>query len=46
MKLLVYEMEQHKPWFGDAGSKLLDYRKEGKLRWLKNPDHLNEERLI
>jgi len=31
-----YELKQHKPWFDEECSKLLDQRKQAKLQWLKN----------
>jgi hypothetical protein len=32
-----YELQQHKPWFDDESSKLIDRRKQAKLQWLQNP---------
>jgi hypothetical protein len=32
-----YELQQHKPWFDDECSKLIDIRKQAKLQWLQNP---------
>jgi hypothetical protein len=36
-----YELQQHKPWFDDECSKLLDRRKQAKLQWLQNPSQVN-----
>jgi hypothetical protein len=36
-----YELQQHKPWFGDEYSKLIDRRKQTKLQWLQNPSQVN-----
>jgi hypothetical protein len=32
-----YKLQQHKPWFDDECSKLIDRRKQAKLQWLQNP---------
>jgi hypothetical protein len=32
-----YQLQQHKPWFDDESSKLMDRRKQAKLQWLQNP---------
>jgi predicted metallo-beta-lactamase superfamily hydrolase len=32
--LCHYELQQHKPWFDDQYSKLIDRRKQAKLQWL------------
>jgi hypothetical protein len=37
-----YELQQHKPWFDDEYSKLMDRRKEAKLQWLQNPSQVTE----
>jgi hypothetical protein len=29
-----YELKQHKPWFDEECSELLDQRKQAKLQWL------------
>jgi hypothetical protein len=31
-----YELQQHKPWFNDECSKLIDRRKQAKFQWLQN----------
>jgi hypothetical protein len=36
-----YELQQHKPWFDDECSKLIDRRKPIKLQWLQNPSQEN-----
>jgi hypothetical protein len=32
-----YELKKHKPWFDEGCSKLLDQRKQAKLKWLQDP---------
>jgi hypothetical protein len=34
-------LKKHKPWFDEGCSKLLDQRKQAKLRWLHNPSKIN-----
>jgi hypothetical protein len=36
-----YELENHKPWFDEGYSKLLDQTKQAKLKWLKDPSEIN-----
>jgi 50S ribosomal subunit-associated GTPase HflX len=36
-----FELENHKPWFDEGRSKLLDQRKEAKLRWLQDQSEIN-----
>jgi hypothetical protein len=36
-----YELKQHKPWFGEGCSELLDQRKQAKLQWLQDPGEIN-----
>jgi hypothetical protein len=31
---LSYELKNHKPWFEEGGSKILDQIKQAKLQWL------------
>jgi hypothetical protein len=31
-----YDLKQHRPWFDEECSKLLDQRKQEKLEWLQN----------
>jgi hypothetical protein len=33
-----YELKQHKAWFDEGCSKLLDQRKQAKLQWLQDPN--------
>jgi hypothetical protein len=40
-----YELQQHKPWFDDGCSKLIDRRKQDKLRWLQNPSQVNGDNM-
>jgi len=34
-------LKQHKPWFEEECSKLLDQSKQAKLQWLQNPSQTN-----
>jgi hypothetical protein len=34
------ESKKHKPWFDEACSKLVDQRKQAKLRWLQDPSEI------
>jgi hypothetical protein len=36
-----YELQQHKPWFDDECSKLIDRRRQAKLQWLPNLSQVN-----
>jgi hypothetical protein len=40
-----YEPKQHKPWFDEGCSKLLNQRKEAKLQWLQDPSEINGDNL-
>jgi hypothetical protein len=40
-RLGFYEPKQHKPWFDEGRSELLDRRKQAKLRWLQDPSEIN-----
>jgi hypothetical protein len=40
-----YELKQHKPWFDEGCSKLLDRRKQAKLQWLEDPSEINGDNL-
>jgi hypothetical protein len=40
-----YELQQHKPWFDDEYSKLIDRRKHAKLHWLQNPSQVNGDNM-
>jgi lipoate-protein ligase A len=40
-----YELKQHKPWFDEGCSKLLDQRKQAKLQWLQDPVEINVDNL-
>jgi hypothetical protein len=37
MSLGYYEPKQHKSWFDEGCSKLLDLRKQANLQWLQDP---------
>ncbi|PNF20265.1 hypothetical protein B7P43_G15396 [Cryptotermes secundus] len=43
--LVYYELKKHKPWFDEGSSKLLEQRKQAKLRWLQDPSELNGDNL-
>jgi hypothetical protein len=36
-----YELQQHKPWFDDKCSKLIDRGKQDKIKCLQNPSQVN-----
>jgi hypothetical protein len=40
-----YELKQHKPWFDEGCSKLLDKMKQAKLQWLQDPSEINGDNL-
>jgi hypothetical protein len=40
-----YEPKQHKPWFEEGCSELLDQRKQAKLQWLQDPCEINGDNL-
>jgi hypothetical protein len=35
----------YKPWFHKGQSKLLNQRKQAKLQWLQDPNHINRDNL-
>jgi hypothetical protein len=39
------ELKNHKPWFDQACSKLVDQRKQAKLQWLQDPSKINGDNL-
>jgi hypothetical protein len=39
VSLGYYEMTNHKPWFDEGCSKLLDQRKQAKLQWFAGSEH-------
>jgi hypothetical protein len=41
-----YVFKQHKPWFEEECSKLLNRRKQAKLQWLQNPSETNGDKNI
>jgi hypothetical protein len=43
--LSYYELKQHKPWFDEGCSKLLDQWKQAKLQWLQDPSEINGDNL-
>jgi ubiquitin len=40
-----YELQQHKPWFDDECSKLIDRRKQAKLQWLQNQSQMSGDNM-
>jgi hypothetical protein len=38
-------LKNHKPWFEEGCSKLLDQRKQAKLQWLQDPSEINGDNL-
>jgi hypothetical protein len=40
-----HRLKQNKPWFDDECSKLIDQRKQAKLKWLQNPSQINGDNL-
>jgi hypothetical protein len=40
-----YDLKQHKPWFDEECSKLLDQRKQAKLQLLQNPSQTSGDNL-
>jgi hypothetical protein len=40
-----FELQKHKPWFGEGWSKLLDQRKQVELQWLQDPSEINVDNL-
>jgi hypothetical protein len=40
-----YELREHNLWFDEKCSKILDQRKQVKLKWLQNPIQVNEANL-
>jgi hypothetical protein len=36
-----YEPKQHKPWFDEGWSELLDQKKQATLQWLQDPSEIN-----
>jgi hypothetical protein len=40
-----YKLKQHKPWFDEGCSKLLDQSIQAKLKWFQEPSQINEDNL-
>jgi hypothetical protein len=40
-RLCCFELKEHKSWFEEGCSKLLDQRKQAKLQWLQDPFEIN-----
>jgi hypothetical protein len=46
IKILAKEsLGQYEPWFDEGCSKLLDQRKQVKLRWSQDPSEINGDNL-
>jgi hypothetical protein len=43
--LAYYVKKEHKPWFDEECSELLDQRKQAKFQLLQNPSQTNEENM-
>jgi hypothetical protein len=43
--LRYFEFKNHKPWFDEGCTKLLDQRKDAKLQWLQDPSEINGDNL-
>jgi hypothetical protein len=41
----LYEPKQHKPWFDEGCSELLDHRKQAKLQWLQDASEINAQNM-
>ena len=41
----LYELKQHKPWFGEECLGFLDQRKQTKMQWLQDPSQSNADNL-
>jgi hypothetical protein len=40
-----YKLKQHKPWFDERRSKLIDQRLRAKLKWLRDLSQINGDNL-
>jgi ABC-type xylose transport system substrate-binding protein len=40
-----YELKEHKPWFDEGCSKLLNQSKQTKFHWLQDPSEINRDNL-
>jgi hypothetical protein len=40
-----YELQQHKPWFDDECSELIERRRQAKFQWLQNPSQVNGDNM-
>jgi hypothetical protein len=38
-------LKNHKPWSAEGCSKLIDQKKQAKLKWLQDPSELNGDNL-
>jgi hypothetical protein len=45
LSLGYFELKNHKPWFDEGCSKLLDQRKQAKLQWLQDHSEINGDNL-
>jgi hypothetical protein len=40
-----YELKEHRPWFDEGCSELLDERKQSKFQWLQDPREINMDNI-
>jgi hypothetical protein len=40
-----YELKEHKPWFDEECSELLEQRKQPEYQWFQNPSEINGDNL-
>jgi len=43
--ICLYELKQHKPWFDEECSRLLDQRTQAKMQWLQDQNQRNVDNL-
>ena len=41
----MHEMKQHKPWFDEECSGILDQREQAKMQWIQDPSQSNADNL-
>jgi len=41
----MHEMKQHKPWFDEECSGILDQAKQAKMQWIQDPSQSNVDNL-
>jgi hypothetical protein len=45
VSLGCYELKEHKLWFDEGCSELLDQRRQARLLWMQYPSEINEDNL-